>query len=161
MQDFVETKRHVNKATQTYSCDVLKRAKDWVILQYVSSRSWHIANTDLPVGTRTLAYYEVGANWVVWRMLAPSGELLGHLFHICRDITLSENGVDYLDLLLDVWVDHQEKVTLLDEDELDHCVVDEKLTASQASNIQKLAQELLQTYSKWIARLNAQLVGSA
>lgn len=159
MAPFVETKHHVNKATQTYVCDVLKRSEDWVVLKYVSTQSWEIVDTVLPVGTCTLAYYEVGASWVVWRMSDSEDHLLGHLFHVCRDITLFDNGVDYLDLLLDVWVGGEGEVTLLDEDELAHCVISKKLTITEALKIEKQAQILLETYQHWIDRFQARLLG--
>ena len=52
-------------------------------------------------------------------MLNPGKILEGHLFHICRNQQVQEDRVEYLDLLLDVWVDSEGHITILDRDELE------------------------------------------
>jgi predicted RNA-binding protein associated with RNAse of E/G family len=72
-------------------------------------------------GTITYAYYRKGAGYVLWRMYGPDGRLRGHLFHICKDLEIGEDRVEYLDLLLDLWVDENGRVTVLDRDEVEEC----------------------------------------
>ena len=45
----------------------------------------------------------------------------GHLFHLCRDQQVQEDRVEYLDLLLDIWIDSGGHMTILDRDELEAC----------------------------------------
>ena len=118
---FCELKRHLNKPDEEYMCDLVARGADWVVLSYVSRRPWQVADTHLPSGSQTLAFYQTGVARVLWRMCAPSGELKGHLFHVCRDVCVGENGVCYLDLLLDIWIDSDGGVAVLDRAEVDAC----------------------------------------
>lgn len=118
---FCELKRHLNKPDEEYMCDLVARGADWVVLSYVSRRPWQVADTHLPSGSQTLAFYQTGVARVLWHMCAPSGELKGHLFHVCRDVCVKENGVCYLDLLLDIWIDSAGGVAVLDREEVDAC----------------------------------------
>ncbi|MGA1195912.1 MAG: DUF402 domain-containing protein [Candidatus Latescibacterota bacterium] len=155
---FVETKRHINKPTQTYGCELVKQGKGWVLLHYISQKAWQIVDAHLPKGSSTWAFYEEGASSVIWRMVDPAGQLVGHLFHICSDITVKSNGVDYLDLLLDVWVDAQGHAHLLDADELFECVAQQKISLEQKCHIEALAVQVLDNWQMDVQNLEERLV---
>lgn len=158
MSAFVETKRHINKPTQTYACEKVKQGPGWVLLRYVSHEAWQVVDTFLPIGSSTWAFYEEGASCVIWRMVDPTGQLLGHLFHVSSDISVHSNGVDYLDLLLDIWVDAQGSAHLLDEDELAECVASQKLSPAQAHHIEGIAVRVLENWQVDVKRLDELLV---
>jgi len=147
---FVETKRHLNKPTQTYTCDLVQRGEDWVVLKYVSDRAWQISDVVLPSGTCTLAYYKVGADCLVWKMNDPDGQLLGHLFHICKDVVIEDHRLEYLDLLLDVWVDSKGIPTLLDVDDLDECLRLGIVSDKDAEAIRSIASKVLDGWQGWV-----------
>jgi len=155
---FVETKRHINKPTQTYSCELIKHGQGWVLLRYVSQKAWNVVDTHLPKGSCTWAFYEEGASSVIWRMVNPKGQLLGHLFHICSDIRVESSGVDYLDLLLDVWIDAQGDAHLLDEDELAECVANQKISPAQGHRIKAIAARVLDHWQGDVKKMNERLV---
>jgi hypothetical protein len=157
MASFLETKHHINKPTQTYTCELINRGKDWVVLRYVSDSFWRIEDTELPKNTTTLALYERDAQCVLWRMTGPDMALRGHLFHLCTDIEIKNDGVEYLDQLLDVWIDHKGDVTILDQDELAECVALKKLSHHRAHEIEKAAQDIVKTWQTGLARLDARL----
>jgi hypothetical protein len=117
----LEIKRHLNKPDETYLCDLLKRGSDYVILKYVSKQPGRVGSVTFEVGSTTFAYYRTGMRYVIWKMLNPGKILEGHLFHICRNQQVQEDRVEYLDLLLDVWVDSEGHITILDRDELEAC----------------------------------------
>lgn len=150
---FVETKRHLNKPTQTFPCTCLARGDDWVLLKYVSTKSYEICGAFLPQGTVTFAFYKMGGHCIVWRMVAPDGCLMGHLFHISKDLEMSDQGLSYLDLLLDVWVDPSGNTTLLDEEELAACVEKGTLSQAQAAEIRGFAETVLDGWQDWVAVL--------
>jgi predicted RNA-binding protein associated with RNAse of E/G family len=52
-------------------------------------------------------------------MLGPSDDLKGYLFHICRDQRITKDHVEYLDLLLDIWIDVDGQTTILDRDQVE------------------------------------------
>ena len=157
MSAFVETKQHINKPTQTYACERVKQGQGWVLLRYVSQKTWQVVDTFLPIGTCTWAFYEEGASYVIWRMESPTGQLLGYLFHVCSDITVSATGVEYLDLLLDVWVDAQGRDHLLDEDELAACLANQKLSPEKVRQIENIAAHVAKNWQVDVKRLDVLL----
>jgi len=117
----IEIKRHLNKPDETYLCDLLKRGTDYSIVKYVSKQPGRVGNITFEAGSTTFAYYRTGMGYVIWKMLNPEKILEGHLFHICQDQQVQEDRVEYLDLLLDIWIDPQGHMTILDRDELEAC----------------------------------------
>ena len=119
----LELKRHLNKPDESYWCDLLQRGEDWVVIKYVSDRSGRVGGVTFDAGSTTLAYYRTGIGYVAWKMLDPQHGLVGHLFHICRNLQVGEDRVEYLDLLLDIWIDPVGQMTILDRDEVEECAV--------------------------------------
>jgi protein associated with RNAse G/E len=117
----LEVKRHINKPDESYECDLSRRADDYLLLKYVSDRSGSVGSVRFESGSITYAYYRTAQGYVLWRMLGPDQVLKGHLFHICRDQEVGYDRVEYLDLLLDVWVDPDGEVQILDRDEVEEC----------------------------------------
>jgi hypothetical protein len=116
-----EIKRHVNKPDQTFRCEVLAREPGHLVLRYVSDRTGRIGDVTFPPGSTTYAHYWDGRGYVAWRMHGPDGRLKGHVFHVCRDVRIGPETVDYRDMLLDIWAEPDGRVVVLDEDEVRDC----------------------------------------
>ena len=118
----LEIKRHINKADQSYLCDLLKRGDDYILIKYVNERPGTVGSVFFDSGSTTYAYYRDGEGYVVWKMINPHNVLEGYLFHICCDLQVREDRVAYLDLLLDIWIDPVGQLKILDRDEVQECV---------------------------------------
>ncbi|MDE2999310.1 MAG: DUF402 domain-containing protein [Gemmatimonadota bacterium] len=114
-----EIKRHLDKPDAVFDCDPVVRARDYVVLKYLNARSGRVGRLEIPAGSVTYGYYRHGAGYVLWKMCDPEGRLLGHLFHICRNLKVGDHHVDYVDLMLDLWFDPSGRLTVLDRDELE------------------------------------------
>lgn len=156
---FQEHKRHLNKPDEVYACDLVKRGNDWVILRYVSTREWSVADTVLPSGSQTLAYYQTGSDCVIWRMCDPLGMVMGHLFHVCSLLEVRECDVSYLDLMLDVWGQADGRVWVLDEDDVVASVAAGHLSEKQASAIAKIGCHIQTHWQALIDQLDQSLNG--
>lgn len=154
---FCELKRHLNKPDEEYRCDLVTRGADWVVLAYVSRRPWQVAGTHLPAGSQTLAFYQTGIERVLWRMYAPSGELKGHLFHVCRDVRVGENEVSYLDLLLDIWINADGATHVLDRDEVAACRKAGKLSAADLQIIATEEKRIASHWPKFVRELEGKI----
>jgi Protein of unknown function (DUF402) len=130
MTEILEIKRHLNKPDERYLCTLLQSGEDDMVLKYVSEGPARLGDAVFKPGSTTYAYYKTGAGFVPWKMIGPDGRLRGYLFHICRDLRVSRDRVEYLDLLLDIWINPEGSITVLDRDELEACsekgLVDEK-----------------------------------
>jgi hypothetical protein len=117
----LEMKRHLNKADESYLCDVFKRGSDYVVLKYVNERPGRVGGIICDVGSTTYAYYKPGRGYVLWKICGPDGRLKCHLFHVCRNLEVREDRVEYLDLLLDLLIDADGQLTVLDWEEVEVC----------------------------------------
>ena len=147
----LEVKRHLNKPDESYFCDLLERDEDYIALKYVSDRPGQVGNVRFEIGSVTYAYYRTGAGYVLWKMVGADSKLKGYLFHICRDLKVEADRVEYLDLLLDVWIDPKGRLTILDRDEVEECVAKGVLSENDTAWIQRLEREIVADWRRLIA----------
>lgn len=147
----LEIKRHLNKPDESYVCELLKRGNDYIILTYVSDRSGQVGSVTIDAGTTTYAYYRNGMGYVVWKMVTPDRTLNGYLFHICCDLRVGEDKVEYLDLLLDVWIDAKGQLKILDRDEVEECAVKGVIGQSELHWIAQQEQEIVKNWRQIIS----------
>jgi len=121
MQLIEEIKVHKNKETQRFRCSLLYREADCLVLSYHAEKAGRIKDIVIPAGSTTIAHYWTGRGYVLWRMYGPDSALIGTLFHICSAVTITETSVQYLDLIVDIWIPAQGEPLVLDEDELEEC----------------------------------------
>jgi len=116
-----EIKEHKNKATQRFLCNVLHREADYLVVSFHSEKEGNIRDIVIPSGSTTLAHYWTERGYVVWMMYGPEGLLIGTLFHIAKNVIITDRHVQYVDLIIDVWIAPDGKIRVLDEDELEEC----------------------------------------
>jgi len=121
MQTIEEIKVHKNKETQRFRCSVLHREAGYLVLSYRAEQPGRIKDIVIPGGSTTIAHHWAGRGYVLWQMCGPDSSLIGTLFHICRDVCITETSVQYLDLIVDIWIPAYGEPRVLDEDELEEC----------------------------------------
>ena len=99
-----EIKVHKNKETQRFRCSLLHLEAGYLVLSYHAEQPGRIKDIVIPKGSTTIAHYWIGRGYVLWRMYGPDSSLIGTLFHICRDVFITETSVQYLDLIIDIWI---------------------------------------------------------
>ena len=140
-----EVKHHLNKATETYRCEVMLRGAGQLVITYRTDRDWEVGGIAIPKGSVTIAHYWPDRGYVLWEMLGPEGALLGHLVHICTPPVIGEETVEYTDLILDVWFRPDGSHRVLDADELEqaraHGLVSDEGAARIAAEGQRVIAE--------------------
>jgi hypothetical protein len=119
MELIEEIKVHKNKETHRFRCSLLHREAGYLVLFYHADKPGRIQDIIIPPRSTTIAHYWTGRGYVLWRMYGPDSTLIGTLFHICRDVTITETAVQYLDLIIDIWISANGEPRVLDEDELE------------------------------------------
>ena len=147
----LEIKRHLNKPDESYRCDLLERDRDWIIVKYVSERPGRVGSVTFDAGSTTFAHYRTGSGYVIWKMLTPDNRLEGYLFHICQDLQVGKDRVDYLDLLLDVWIDAAGLITILDRDEVEDCADKGLIGEKELSWIERQEREIIENWKHIIS----------
>jgi len=155
----LEVKRHLNKPDETYLCELLMRDNaHFMVLKYVNERAGRVGSVSFEVGAITYACYKSGEGFVLWKMLSPNEHLRGYLFHICRDIKLEEDRVAYMDMLLDVWIDDEGRISVLDRDEVEGCVADGIIGNEEVSWIRRQEKNIIRNWRKIIADFESLLI---
>ena len=88
----------------------------------------------------------------MWKMFDKTEKLIGTLFHICKDVKITETNVSYLDLILDIWISPDNSVKILDEDELEEAKQKGLLTEKESLEIEKYKKEVLADYRSFAAQ---------
>ena len=149
-QKITEIKRHLNKPVERYECDIMRREPGHIVLRYVSDRTF--ASTRLgvtfPPRCVTVALYWETKPYVFWGIFSPEEMLLGFLVHICRDVSIAEDSVSYLDMLLDIWFFPDGRHIILDEDEVEECLQSGKLSEQDKDFIESSKESAIARFEK-------------
>jgi len=121
-----EVKYLLSGEIRTYDCELLFLDDDIGILRYDHERPYTVNNQVLPKNTSTFAFYWPIRPFTLYRWFSPRGEHLGDYFNIADRIHLNHNQFEWRDLIVDIFVSQQGRVTILDESELP-ADLDEKL----------------------------------
>ena len=145
-----EIKRHLNKPVEKYECDFVREEPGHIVLRYVSDRTFASKRLGItfPPHCITIAFYWETRPYVFWGIYSPDTELLGYLVHICRDVTISNDSVDYLDMLLDIWFFPDGSHIILDEDEVEECLASGRLKADDKEYIDTSAERAIADFAK-------------
>ena len=147
-----EIKIHKNKETQRFLCNVLHREAGYLVLSYRAEQPGRLHNIVIPGGSTTIAHYWAERGYVLWLMYGPDSSLIGTLFHICRDVTITETAVQYLDLIIDIWIPAHGAPRVLDEDELEECTQQGLVSNEESKWIEEQQELILQDYPDIIDR---------
>ena len=119
-RSFQEIRLHKAKPPQLFECDLLHEENGHLVLRYIVSDVYTIDGTTLEKGTVTIAHYWEDRNYILWIFKKPDVPIIGHLFHIARDVEIGEDYVRYIDLELDIWFGPDGIPAVLDQDEVNH-----------------------------------------
>ena len=157
MPTIVEIKHNPSKPDQTFVCDLVRHDGDRIVISYVSDRSYSVRDICVPAGTKTLAYYQEKLPYILWRMTGPNGQLVGYYIHLCDQVQITEDTVEYRDLMLDVWFFPDGTHRLLDDDELDEVVSSGVLDVTTASDVRRNAASVIDGFAEIRNHLDAYL----
>ena len=155
-----EIKHNPGKPDQSFQCALLHHGGSRMVISYRSGRAYRQGDVRLPAGTLTLAYYEEGLPYVLWKMIGPDGDLAGHYVHLCDRVRIGADRVEYDDQLLDLWFFPDGDCRVLDEDELrqacDAGLIDrgtaDRVRAT-ASDVRRRFQEIAADFDGLLDRL--------
>lgn len=142
-----EIKVNKNKETQRFLCEVLQREKGRLILRFRSQEEGRIRDIAVRKGSTTIGYYWADKGYILWRIFDPEGSLTGTLFHICKDVTMTEHTVSYLDLILDIWVSPEGDLRIFDEDELEDAKKADLIDKDESHWIEEQKKIVLENYA--------------
>jgi hypothetical protein len=117
-KQFREIRLHSDKAPQEFLCELVHQEETYVVLRYRSPESYAFGPAAIEKGTLTIAHYWSDRNHILWILNKPDDALIGHLFHIARNVEIGKDYVRYVDLELDIWFNPDGNPTVLDQEEV-------------------------------------------
>jgi predicted RNA-binding protein associated with RNAse of E/G family len=150
MEFIDEIKIHKNKETQIFRCQVIHRQKNHIVLFYKSQEDRKIKNITIKKGSFTIAYYWTARGYVLWKLFDEKKQPIGALFHVCKNVSISDSAVTYLDLIVDIWISPDGLIKVLDEDELEECKNSGLITQDEMDWIENQKKFILKNHSKII-----------
>ena len=124
-----------------YPAQVLARLKNGVVLDaYWSHPRKDLGYTIFEPGDHFIEYFYTDRWFNIFAISATDGRRKGWYCNIAAPALVSEERVEQIDLLLDVWVNPAGQSLILDEDEF---AADSSLTEQQRNGARQGLQELL------------------
>ena len=114
----LEVKRTLDGARREFRCRVLTRSAGHVVLLYVSPKEAAVHGLRLPKATLTFGYFWEDRPFNVYHWLHPAGRTIAFYFNLAAETHLSDDQLEWLDLVVDVMATPDGRVVVLDEDEL-------------------------------------------
>ena len=117
----IEVKRTLAGTEKRFNCAVLAREGTQLIVLFVASTAMHVHGVDLPVGTITFGHFWTDRPYNVYHWLDPrSGSTIGYYLNLSEQTQVTENCLEWLDLVVDILVIPPHPAVVLDEDEVPH-----------------------------------------
>jgi len=132
-----EIKRHLNKPVERYRCALMHDRPGYRVISYRTDREYDPGPVRIPKGSLTLGHYWRDRGYVLWELYDPDGGLIGYWFHLCEALRIGEDFIEYLDLLLDLWLYPDGSFVELDREEMDACAHAGTLSERQAAWIER------------------------
>jgi len=152
-----EIKKHIDGRIKIYECDIHSIIPGQSAhLKYVWQRT--TTYTDGPVSLpasdiHTDAFYWTNNNYLIYRLYSQSSELYGHRFDVCENVQITDSEVKWDDLILDFWVDPNNNIYILDQEELEAFKLDNSVSNVQLEIIEGVKKDILNNYKEIIKNL--------
>lgn len=127
--------------TRVFDCERLSFQNDRGILKYILKDTITVNNQILPQDTITYGFYWQKRPYTLYRWFDPQGAHLGDYFNIADRVNLNPAQFEWRDLIVDIFISPQGKITVLDEDELPP-----DLNSELARNIHQATGQVLQNF---------------
>lgn len=154
-----EIKHNPGKPDQSFQCGLLHHGGSRMVISYRSDRPYSQGDIRIPTGTLTLAYYEEGLPYILWKMIGRGGRLVGHYVHLCDRVRIGPGRVEYDDQLLDLWFYPDGDVRVLDEDELQQASDIGLIDGQTADRVRNSAAEVMRGIKEIVTEFDALLAG--
>lgn len=118
LPELLETKITLAGERKLFRCRTLERTASEVVVLFISTRAYEVAGLTLPVGTVTFGYFWTDRPYNVYHWMTPRGETVALYFNLAADTALSDAGLSWRDLVLDLLVRPGAAPQVLDEADL-------------------------------------------
>lgn len=113
-----EVKRHLDGRVQSFECSLVRAERGLLVVRFEHPAEGGAGGFSFPPGSVTFGFFWRRRHYSLYRIVRPDGSLIAHRFDVIDEVRLEPAQVEYLDLLLDVWVSPEGRVAVEDEGEV-------------------------------------------
>ncbi len=154
LKKITEIKRHLDGREERFECELVSMKPGEAVVRFIwhRDRPFRDGPIYVPAGDNiTLAFYWEDRHFLIYKLMASDGALLGHRFDICEDVRIHSDEIIWTDLVLDLWVAPEDRIHVLDEEEVGIYKRRGLLTPRQLEIIEQTKQYLLKNHPTLIA----------
>lgn len=131
-----------------YACTLVFRNPTVAVVCFVMAKGGEIFGTpiEVPQGSVSYGYFWPRRPYNLYRMLRADGSLIAHRFDAVADVKVSDDAVEYRDLVLDWWVLPDDTIIEEDRDELDELAGRSGITAADQGRANDAARAVYSRY---------------
>ncbi|HNM78012.1 MAG TPA: hypothetical protein PKI89_06600 [Tepidiformaceae bacterium] len=145
---FLERKRQIDGTIHDYETELIHRDQTVAIVRFVMTRGGGPPRlpVTVPAGSVSYGYFWPRRLYNVYRWLSPEGELIAHRFDAVTAVKVTDEGVDYRDLVLDWWAFPDDSLIEEDRDELEAAIEVGTISAADARLAEDAAYQVFSRY---------------
>ncbi len=154
---FLERKRKADGTVHDYQTELVHRDKTVVIVKFVMTRGGGPPRlpVTVPAGSVSYGYFWPKRRYNVYRWMTEQGELIAHRFDAVTDVRVTDDSVDYRDLVLDWWSFPDDTIIEEDRDELDEAVASGAISPGDERLANEAAYQVMSRYRHIIDEVEA------
>jgi hypothetical protein len=160
----LEIKRKLSGQAKEFNCRVLSRDGTHLVVLFIARGEMNVHGVVLPAGTATFGHFWSDRPYNVYHWLNPDdGATIGYYLNLAEETTISEDRLEWRDMIVDVLVSRDGQATVLDEDEIPADLaapLRQRIAAAQTRVLGELPQ-LRSELEQWRLRLLAELAALA
>lgn len=144
-EKILEIKHKLDGSVHKFHCQTLEKSSNHVVMLYRLENPVTIEDQVFDAGTLSLGYFWEERNYNVYHWVRPNGESQAAYINIADSTTITEDVVEWRDLIIDLLITPDGRCQILDEDELPENLADDldQLISSETKALQQRHQELL------------------
>lgn len=160
---FVETKRTLDGRVQRFETRLLARGPGWVAVHFdfTGTTHAHAGGFAIPAGSYTTGFFWRDRTYNLYHISHADGTPIADRFDIVEGVHIHADGLEYNDLLLDLWVSPLGETHFEDEDEVREYEERGLLSDRQVATIARTGRYLNRNHRRVIAAALAVLRRSA
>ncbi len=145
-----EVKRFLDGRTESFQCEGLALGAREAVIRFHHRQERTVGGFHFPVGSVTYGFFWRGRHYTLYRFIGPDGRLIAHRFDVVDGVRISRQRIEYLDLLLDLWVDPHGRARLEDEDDVREYAARGLLSPERLALIERTRRHLTARYRRII-----------
>jgi uncharacterized protein len=159
MAVFTETKRTLDGRVQTFDVQLLAATRRLAVVRYEFTGTTYAraGGFSIPPGSYTTGFFWRDRTYNLYHISRIDGTPIADRFDVIERVRIQRRGVEFTDLLLDLWVSGLGEARFEDEDEVQEYRERGLLSDRQFATIERTSRYLKRNHQRVVAAALAEL----